>query len=175
MSSVGPGELSRVGKEPVYVPAITSEQTITLVILYVLCALYFIFYKELSHPYHLILPSACEADYRNLIPRRKRDWERLHDLPKDTQQQNGKAKVHTDALWSQAQTISHFIKGASISEGPPEEPMHVAGWKYRTREAFCSKWGRWLWEVQLLLQTLNFDLWVSHSWANSISMRLARI
>lgn len=67
------------------------------------CTSYFV---EFSNPwYRLILPSACVADYRNLIHRRKGDSERLHDLPKGTQQQNGNARIHTDILWSQEQPL----------------------------------------------------------------------
>lgn len=95
--------------------------------LYLLCTLYFIFCKEFSYPwYHLILLSACEADYRNLIHRpRKQVSERLHDFPKDTQQQSGNVRIHTDVLWSQEQTFSHYIKAASISEWPDEQCSRV--------------------------------------------------
>lgn len=83
--------------------------------------LYFLFCKEFSYPrYHLIL-SACEAAYRNLIHRqRKQVSERLHDLSKDTQQQSGNARSHTNVFWSQEQTFFHYVKAASISEWPGE-------------------------------------------------------
>ena len=105
-----------------WVPVVTLEEIITLVILVSLSVLYFLFCKEFSYPwYHLLLPSACEAAYRDLIHRqRKQVSERLHDLPKDTQPQSGNARTHTNVLWSQEQTFFHYVKAASISEWPGE-------------------------------------------------------
>lgn len=83
------------------------------------------YFEDFSNPwYRLIVPSACEADYRNLIHRRKGDSEptRL-------------AQGHTAAEWQCQDSYRYLMVPRAASYGPYTKAASTSEWTARA----CSR------------------------------------